>query len=151
MLTRVFCQRWNNEGYLCQSISIVQNLLLPIEHRTSCVLWSSCFFYKRKPDIDLITVNDQHTIAIQFAKVFLRSNTVVSLPACSMSLLSEQELRDQLVSRCPVHPGWRPTSTGQPKDSRNSKKWGWTLDADSTFLRIYSRAAGTKFNTSQTY
>ncbi|TNN74568.1 hypothetical protein EYF80_015115 [Liparis tanakae] len=52
---------------------------------------------------------------------------------------SKQELRDQLVSRCPVHPGWRPTSTGQPKESRNSRKWGWTLDDDSTFLRIWSQ------------
>lgn len=50
---------------------------------------------------------------------------------------------DQLVSKCPVHPGWRPTSTGQPKDNRNSKKWGWTLDADSTFLRIWSPRTST--------
>lgn len=61
----------------------------------------------------------------------------LGLPVCCMSLLSEQEFRDQLVSRCPVHPGWRPTSTGQPKDNRNSKKWGWTLDDASTFLRIW--------------
>lgn len=62
MLTRIFCQGWNDEGDLCQSISIVQNLLLPVEHWTSCVLWSSCFLYnKRKFNMDLITMNNQHT------------------------------------------------------------------------------------------
>lgn len=81
----------------------------------------------------------QMRAAVQFAAVFFGSNAVFGgrlSPVCCASLFSEQELRDQLVSRCPVHPGWRPTSTGQPKDSRNSKKWGWTLDEDSTFLRI---------------
>lgn len=58
-------------------------------------------------------------------------------PICCESLSLLQELRDQLVSRCPVQPGCRPTSTGQPRDSRNSRKWGWTLDDVSTFLRIY--------------
>lgn len=61
MLTRIFCQRWNNEGYLCQSISVVQNFLLPIEHWTSCVLWSRCFLYNKGTfNIDLITMNYQH-------------------------------------------------------------------------------------------
>lgn len=84
MLTRIFCQGWNDEGDLCQSISIVQNLLLPVEHWTSCVLWSSCFLYnKRKFNMYLITMNTQHTdnIAVQFTTVFLRSNAVVSLVA----------------------------------------------------------------------
>lgn len=48
MLTRTFCERWNDERYLCQSIGIVQNLLLPIEDWTSCVLRSSCFLYNQK-------------------------------------------------------------------------------------------------------
>lgn len=52
ILTGIFCQRWNDEGYLCQGISIIQNLLLPIEHRTSCVLKGCSFLYnKRKKKI----------------------------------------------------------------------------------------------------
>lgn len=48
MLTRIFCQRWNNKGNLCQSISVVQDFLLPIEHWASCVLRSSGFLYSAK-------------------------------------------------------------------------------------------------------
>lgn len=62
---------------------------------------------------------------------------VAEVPVCCKSLLSEEELIDQLVSRCPVQPGCRPKSTGHPKDSRNSRKWGWTLNEDSTFFRIW--------------
>lgn len=130
LLTRVFSQRRNHEGYFCQSIGVVQDPLLPVEHGAAGVLRSRGFLCEMRPEhIDSMTAGSKH------AGVLLRSCSQ-TLPVCCASLPSEQELRDQLVSRWPVHPGWRPTSTGQPKDSRNSRKCGWTLDEDSTFLKI---------------
>lgn len=157
ILTGIFCQRWNNEGYLCQRISIIQNLLLPIEHRTACVLKGRSFLYNKRAKIKTIeslikvipnmqgyschttkyicfaeSSSDQHTIKTLWDRL-----RVSKVPVCCKSLLSEEELIDQLVSRCPVQPGCRRKSTGQPKDSRNSRKWGWTLEEDSTFFRIW--------------
>lgn len=45
---------------------------------------------------------------------------------------------DQLVETCPVHPGCFPTSTDQPRDSKNSRKCGWTILEDSMFFRIWN-------------
>lgn len=56
ILTGIVCQRWNNEGNLCQGISIIQNLLLPIEHRTSCVLKGCSFLYNKRKQTKLLKI-----------------------------------------------------------------------------------------------
>lgn len=57
---------------------------------------------------------------------------------CSGPSSSLQLLIDQLVETWPVHPGCFPTSTDQPRDSKNSRKCGWTILEDSMFFRIWN-------------
>lgn len=57
---------------------------------------------------------------------------------CSDTSPSSQLLIDQLVDTCPVQPGCLPTSTDQPRESKNSRKCGWTFLEDSTFFKIWN-------------
>lgn len=65
------------------------------------------------------------------------SSYLWALP-CSDPSPSSQLLIDQLVDTCPVQPGCLPTSTDQPRESKNSRKCGWTFLEDSTFFKIWN-------------
>lgn len=64
-------------------------------------------------------------------------NSYLRALPCSDPSPSSQLLIDQLVDTCPVQPGCLPTSTDQPRESKNSRKCGWTFLEDSTFFKIW--------------
>lgn len=50
-------------------------------------------------------------------------------------MAQSEHIPDLLVLTLPTCP----TSTGQPRDDKKSRKCEWTLQADSTFFRIYTQ------------